>query len=159
ASDPVPIFRATCDHPGYVAANLAVRWHPDGKHVLFVNQVGEHAHAICEFDLQTKKSRRVFKQTAEAVVFDLAPGNRRLVRVVGTRGEPHGSDGTWIGTPGADDWWHVPESTTLAQGELPAVLEHLRATRPTWSRDGARFAFTSAQIEDRDRSHSLFVGT
>ncbi|MBP89592.1 MAG: hypothetical protein CMJ64_23260 [Planctomycetaceae bacterium] len=33
---PVALFEATCDHPGYVAANVAVRWHPAGDRVLFV---------------------------------------------------------------------------------------------------------------------------
>src|SRR5262249_36270692 len=29
AAKPVPLFEATCDHVGYIAANLAVRWHPN----------------------------------------------------------------------------------------------------------------------------------
>ena len=28
---PVKLFDAKCDHVGYVAANLAVRWHPEGR--------------------------------------------------------------------------------------------------------------------------------
>src|SRR5262249_20159125 len=43
---------------------------------------------------------------------------------------------------GADDWWHVPGSKALAQGELPSTIEQLRATKPAWSGDG-RFAFAS----------------
>ena len=31
---PVKLFDAKCDHVGYVAANLAVRWHPQGDRIL-----------------------------------------------------------------------------------------------------------------------------
>src|SRR5207247_10881616 len=92
APDPVAIFHAACDHPGYVSANLAVRWHPDGKHVVFVNQIGQDVHAVFEFDLQTKKSRQVFKHAAKAVVFDWAPDNVHLVCVLGSN-QPGGTDG------------------------------------------------------------------
>src|SRR5262249_44689065 len=39
AAKPVTLFEATCDHVGYVAANLAVRWHPNGGRILYVKQI------------------------------------------------------------------------------------------------------------------------
>src|SRR6202030_2343245 len=111
---------------------------------------------------QTKKSRQVFKQTAEAVIFDWAPDNTHLVCVLGSKGQPRDTDGVWIGKPASDDWWHVPESTTLAQGELPAVLEQLRATRPVWSRQSDRFVFVSSQAKDamkKEFVHRLLLST
>jgi Tol biopolymer transport system component len=161
-TEPIAIFHAVCDHPGYVAANLAVRWSPDGKHLLFVEQTGEHEHAVFEFDLQTKKSRQVCKQAAEAIVFDWAPDGTHLVCVLGSKTQPRDTDGIWIGTPNKDDWWQIPESKILAKGELPAVLEKLRATRPTWSHDGKRFVFCTSETQDEMKKqylHRLFLGT
>ena len=34
---PVKLFEAKCDHVGYVAANLAVRWHPQGDRIVYVD--------------------------------------------------------------------------------------------------------------------------
>src|SRR5207248_3013105 len=39
--EPRELFTATCNHPGYVAANHALRWRPDGRAVLFVRQTGK----------------------------------------------------------------------------------------------------------------------
>ena len=87
-----------------------------------------------------------------ALIFDFAPDNEHLVCVT--------DDGIRIGKPGADDWWHVPGSSGLAEGELPSKIEQLRATRPAWSNDG-RFAFASVgALKDDARAgdHLLSVG-
>ena len=162
APEPVALFQAHCCHPGYVAANLGVRWHPDGKHLLFVKQTSLAEHAVFEFDLETRRSRQVFHRTAPGIVFDWAPDHRHLVCILGGNKKPRDTDGIWIGTPLSDDWWQVPQSTALAQGELPAILEQLRATRPIWSRQGDRFVFASAQIKDalkNESIHPLYLAT
>lgn len=138
-----------------------MRWHPDGKHVLFVKQTGQNVHAVFEYDLETKESRQVFKNAAEAIIFDWALDNTHLVCVLGSKSPPRDTDGIWIGKPAADKWWQVPESRALAQGELPAVLEQLRATMPIWSPKADRFVFVSSQVKDakkKEFAHSLNLG-
>jgi hypothetical protein len=158
--EPVPLFEAACDHVGYVAANLAVRWHPDGNRILYVKAVGAHHHGLFEYDLVNKVSREVFPQTADALVFDWAPDNEHLVCVLGNH-ERTATDGIWIGRPGGD-WWPVPDSAALAEGQLPSLLEQLRATQPAWTADGARFAFASyvpGVTKEQPGRHFVRVGT
>src|SRR5262249_34171647 len=143
APEPRELFTAQVDHAGYVAAGLAVRWHPKGDRVLYIKQVGE-GHAVFEFDLDRKESRRVFPvgDVARAVVFGWTPAGADLLCVLA--GTPdHSGDSIWIGRYGAD-WWHVPHSGGLARGERPASLEDLKAARPAWTKDGQRLAFASS---------------
>src|SRR5262249_22983070 len=44
--EPQELFTATSGHPGYVAANHALRWRPDGRALLFVRQTGKDSHAV-----------------------------------------------------------------------------------------------------------------
>jgi hypothetical protein len=159
---PGPLFEAACDHPGYVAANLAVRWHPKGDRILYLHQVGDRQHALFEFDLRTQSARRVFPQTAEALVFDWTPDGAHLVCVLGNTQGTGKTTGIWIGQPGPDDWWHVPHSEALADGSLPALLERVRATRPAWTADGTRFAFAApipGEAQAKPAGYSLWLGT
>jgi hypothetical protein len=138
---PAALFEADCDHPGYVAANLAVRWSADGKRVFYLKQTAPGRHGLFSFDLQTRQSAQVFPQTADALVFDGAPGGAALACVLGSRSGGSPDDGIWVGEPGVKEWWHVPGSGVLAGADLPALLERLRATLPAWTPDGKRFAF------------------
>ncbi len=158
--EPVPLFEAACDHVGYVAANLAVRWHPHGDRILYVKAVGAGHHGLFEYDLADKVSRQVFPKTADALVFDWAPDGEHLVCVLGSH-ERTATDGIWIGKPGGD-WWPVPDSAELAEGQLPSLLEQLRATQPAWTADGARFAFASyipGATKEQPGRHFLRVAT
>jgi tetratricopeptide (TPR) repeat protein len=139
---PEELFSARCDHVGYVAANLAVRWHPKGDRVLFLDNTADPLHGVFAFDLATKKKSPVFPHRSGAVIFDWAPDNEHLVCVRWSGMKDAEGSGIWVGMPGADGWWHVPGSEALAGGELLSTIEQLRATRPAWSRDG-RFAFAS----------------
>ena len=146
---PVKLFDAHCDHVGYVAANLAVRWHPHGDRILYVDGVSPGRHALFAFDLTTKTSRKVFPQEAPALIFDWSPDGEHLACVLGTsstgRGAGASCDGLWIGRPETDPatWWHIPGSNEPAQAELGSLLERLRATRPAWTADGRSFAFVT----------------
>src|SRR5262245_54552440 len=124
-NEPVELFTARCDHVGYVAANLAVRWHPKGDRILFVD--GDGRHCVFEFDLATKAKRQVFPHRSAAMIFDWAPDNEHLACVLGDNTKNDGRAGIWIGKPGGDDWWHVPGSQALAVGELISTIEQLRA--------------------------------
>ncbi len=152
----VPLFTVRCGHPGYVAANLAVRWHPDGQHILFVKQDDAGRHGLFEYGLQSKSSRQVFPHTGDSLLFDWAPDNAHLVCVLGEGSGASPDSGIWIGKPGEDDWWHVPDSSDLGQ----TGLTELRATRPVWTNDGSRFAFVSSRekMGDRPAVHSLHLG-
>jgi hypothetical protein len=139
--EPESLFTAACDSPGYVAANLAVRWSPDGKRVLYVAEAGSRQHTLFEYDLKTKKSRQALPFTAPGVVFDFSPNGLYLACALGgptSRGE---DDGIWIRSVAIDAWWHVPCSESLPVGEFDSTLEKLRAALPAWSADGTRFVF------------------
>jgi tetratricopeptide (TPR) repeat protein len=140
-AEPVALFEAACDHPGYVAANLAARWHPSGKQVLHVKQTEPGRHGLFAYDLDAKTSTQVFPYTAEALVFDWAPDREHLACVLGSRREAGAHDGIWVARPGVEEWWHVPGSEVRAAPELPALLESLRAMLPVWTADSTRFAF------------------
>jgi tetratricopeptide (TPR) repeat protein len=162
APEPVALFEAACDHVGYVAANLAVRWHPHGDRILYVKQVSDGRHGVFAFDLATETSIQVFPRTSAALTFEWAPDGKHLVCVLGSPQRDPANDGIWIGRPGAADWWHVPDSAALAEGQLSSLLEQLRATQPAWTPDGTRFAFvscTAPQDQKRPLRHFLCVGT
>jgi hypothetical protein len=161
APEPRKLFTVRVDDVGYVAAGLAVRWHPKGDRVLYVRQVGGGGHAVFEFDLVAKTSRRVFPEedTAGAVVFDWAPGGAHLVCLLADTPD-HAQDGIWVGRDGAD-WRHIAESAPLGS-PVGLPLERLKATRPAWTRDGERFAFVTAlpgKTDDDPGRHFLWVAT
>jgi hypothetical protein len=142
---PEPLFTAECDHVGYVAANLAVRWHPSGERVLFLGEVPGGQHTVFEFDPATKAKRQVCPKSADALIFDFAPDKEHLVCVM-SHYAPNEVDGIWIGKPGSEDWWHVPNSSALAASELGSRIEQLRASKPAWTADCKQFAFVSCQL-------------
>jgi hypothetical protein len=142
--EPRPLFEAACDHVGYVAANLAVRWHPSGNQVLFIDQVDSQHHGLFAYDLTSGEREQVFAETVEALVFDWCPDNQHLACVLGSTGKGTAGCGIWIGQLDTAEWWHVPESEALAPAVLGSTLERLKASRPAWSRDGGRFVFVSA---------------
>jgi hypothetical protein len=154
------LFQAACDHVGYVAANLAVRWHPKGDRVLYIDRVAPGEHAVFEFDLNTKASRQIFAHSASAMIFDWTPDGSSLVCVL-QQAAGSATAGIWLGRPDEGNWWHVPESEHLPAATLPSVLEQLRAARPAWTRDGSRFAFASSApgATDAPGAGRLFVGT
>ena len=161
---PTKLFDAHCDHVGYVAANLAVRWHPQGDRVLYVDHVSSGKHAIFSYDLKTKASRRVFPHESPALIFDWSPDGRYLACVLGSTGSGTQDDGLWIGEPDANPpaWWHVPNSQVVARPESSSLLEQLRASRPAWTIDGGVFAFVTYRpgVAQSDPGESaLWMGT
>jgi Tol biopolymer transport system component len=152
----VPIFTAHCDHPGYIAANLAVRWHPDGKHILYISQDDKGRHGLFEYDLNAASTRQVCPQTGEALLFDWLPDNAHVVCVLADKTAGEANAGIWIGEPGDKHWWHVPDSSDLAHQELDDLL----AARPVWTHDGRRFAFVTEQKKDdpKKAQRTLHVG-
>ncbi len=145
---PVKLFDARCDHVGYVAANLAVRWHPRGDRILYLDRGTGGGHAVLAYDLKTKASRKIFPHESPAIVFDWSPDGEHLACVLGAPNAAKivGPDiaGLWIGRPdaGHSSWWHVPNSSVPpAAGE--SLLEQLRAARPAWTADGRSFAFVT----------------
>lgn len=161
APEPRELFTAAVDHVGYVAVGLGVRWHPKGDRVLYIKQVGE-GHAVFEFDLATRASRRVFPgaDTAKGVAFDTTLDGSRLVCLLADTADRK-DDGLWIGADGAD-WWHVPASgRVVAAGNDQTTPGRLKAALPAWSKDGSHFAFTSSLAgngTDDPGRHFLWLG-
>jgi hypothetical protein len=150
----VPLFTVRCGHPGYVAANLAVRWHPDGQHILYIKQDDKGKYGLHEFDIQAAASRPVFPHTGDELIFDWAPDQEHLVCLLSGKIE---RAGIWIGKPGAEDWWHVPDSgepTLLGLQESPAA-------RPVWSPDSSSFAFVTTYMdnEKQENGYKLHLGS
>ncbi len=161
-SKPGPLFEAHCDHVGYVAANLAVRWHPKGHSIFFVKQVADGKHGVFEYDLASGEAHAAFPHDSSALIFDWSPDGSHLACVLAGRSPEDEMAGVWIRHAGRNEWWHVPRSSALARGELPSRLEHLRATRPAWTKDGTCFAFVSytpPKTKDQKGSYFLRVGT
>ncbi len=154
AADPSKVmhklFTAKCDHLGYVSGGHVVRWHPDGQRVYYIASLDTDLkqHTVFEYDLETEKTRRVFPHAGNAVLCDWTPGGSHLVCMVGDAAgtQPNAAAGIWIGQPdGNVAWWHLPGSEQLSQGELPSVIEQLRASRPAWTRNDAQLAFVTSQ--------------
>jgi hypothetical protein len=157
---PVKLFEASCDHVGYVAANLAVRWHPRGDRVLYLDRAADGSHGLFAYDLAAKISKQAFPFTADALIFDWTPDGSHLTCVLADQQQPQ-NDGIWIDQQDGE-WWHVPGSTSLGWAELPSTLERLRATRPAWTADGKHFAFatwTPPQTANAPGQSSLLLGT
>src|SRR5262245_23565441 len=128
-------------HAGYVAADLAVRWHPRGDRLLVVRRLaGGERHALHLYDLARGTWAPAFLHHAEHLIFDLSPDGRYLACVLGGK-QATSFDGVWVGPLDGAGWWHVPASGNLAWSEVYSTLERLRATRPVWTADGKRFAF------------------
>jgi hypothetical protein len=137
---PQELFTAACDHPGYIGANLAVRWRPDGQALLFLDRVEGEQHTLREYDLQTKKSRIVFPDPAPGLVFDFSPSGKHLVCVTGG---PEGSRrGVWIGRPDGSDWWRVPLTGVEEGPDRSSLLSRLQAARPVWAPHDSRCLLT-----------------
>jgi hypothetical protein len=140
---PRQLFSAGLNHAGYVGANLAVRWHPSEPKLYFLSQVSQHV-GLFELDLTTGKQTQAFSETAEGMIFDWTPDGSHLVCVLGFSEGNAAVNGTWIGKPGATNWWHVPGSADLAQPKIPSLLETLRASRPIFTSNTSYFAFAAS---------------
>ncbi|MFL5342876.1 MAG: hypothetical protein ACJ8F7_22305 [Gemmataceae bacterium] len=157
---PQRLFDADLGHAGYVAANLAVRWSPAGEAVLFLRANGQQI-GLHRFDLASATSKQIFPHAAEALLFDFTPTGAHLCCVLGNT-QPGADDGVWVGKVGGADWWHVPGSESPPPGDGGALIERLRAARPAWTADGARFAFLAHKPDpqpEKSGTHLLKVGT
>lgn len=149
---PKPLFEATCDHVGYVAANLAVRWHPSGQGITFLQATKDGHHGVFQIDLATRQTTQVFPHATDGLLFDWTPDGSRLVCVLGSYLSRQTLDGIWIGKPEANQWRHTPTGT-FPTAAFPSLIERLRATRPAWTADGSRFAYA-----DYDQLHQVKLG-
>ncbi|GAB5405381.1 MAG: hypothetical protein Aurels2KO_36120 [Aureliella sp.] len=70
------LFEAKCDHTGYVAANLALRWHPNGKSIWYIDSAGMNSLAIFEYTISNKSVRRITDFDSSALAFDFSPAGQ-----------------------------------------------------------------------------------
>ncbi len=157
---PVRLFQARCLHVGLIAANLAVRWHPLGDGLFYLNQCSEKTHQIFEFDLVSQDSHLAAPFEAEILLMDWSPTGENMACVVKNAKDPH-TDGIWMGSPGEKTWWPVPFSQPKRERDGGDALAHTQALRPVWSRDGKQFAFVSPASnkgEDEQNMAVLYVG-
>ena len=138
---PIRLFDARCDHVGYIAADLAVRWNPSGESVVHIDRVSDNKHGVFEFHVRTKRSIRLFPHAADVLLFDWSPDGSHIACVVGNAVDDTEMNGIWIAAGGADDWWRIPESEHLAGSEHLITIPVLQAARPVWSRDSKKLLF------------------
>lgn len=153
---PRKLFHARCQHIGLIAANLAVRWHPSGEKLFYVNRTSTNGHQVFAFDFEDSDSEKALPFEAEHVLFDWAPNGNPMACVIQGAESPD-QDGIWIGTPGEQDWWQVPISLHRMREENIDWLPELRDLRPVWSRDGKRFAFVDSNAREKKSSQVAAV--
>jgi hypothetical protein len=146
------LFESAAGHAGYVAAGLAVAWHPDGQGLDYVERIGGDRHRVFAFGLTTRRSHALPFPPAENVVLGDSHSRPRRFALLGGAGR---DSGLWIDDP-AKGWWPVPESVPER-----ADLAELRMRLPRWSRDGRKLAFldgTSLRVCDTEtRSTSRWL--
>lgn len=134
AAEPVALFEAPCGHPGYVAANLAVRWSADGKQVLHVRRGDDLRHHLLAFDLESKALTSACPHSGEALVFDWSPEHRYLACVTANRAGP----AAIYLQAAAGDWWQVPGTEGHVTSGTGSPLAFVREMLPVWAPAGDR---------------------
>lgn len=147
-SQPSPIFTARCDHPGYIAANLAVRWHPSGEKILFLDQEEEGGVGLFEFDLHSASKRRLIEHRAGALIFDWSPNHKYLTCSLLDVRDNKAHDGIWVRSGEDSEWWQVPNSALHTLLQDVDGLEQLRRTTPAWTADDQHFAFVAEHYRE-----------
>lgn len=147
---PKPLFSARCNHSGYVAANLAIRWHPAGQKIVFVDQVDETYLGLFEFDLQSSVRRSILDKRAQAIVFGWSPGGEYLIATLHGTASGMEDDGVWLVrseqiTAPEWNWWLIPDSNPYQVVGYSEPLEILRRSQPVWNQDESRLAFPVAK--------------
>ena len=160
-AEPVALFKANCMHSGYVAANLAVRWHPSGQRLVFIGQTETGHHGVFEYEIQSGETRRIFPHTATHMVVDFSPDGNYLVCLASVNAEPPSRQGIWVSETDGMHWWRVPHTAISREQNGLSSIEQLRAARPVWSKNGRQFALVVAAtpaLAGAERQFALYVG-
>lgn len=165
--EPKKLFTKRVRHAGYVAANLAAKWSPDGNAIVFVSADSDDRHVLKAWDLQSNSESLVFPHSMRWLTFDFVPDSADLV--VCAEGGSNG--GIWIGSK-QSDWWQVtngrgPQQVRLATSGLAGMfataatsdspIERLRGLMPVWSTDNNRFAFITWDQPKQDEPANYAV--
>jgi hypothetical protein len=133
-NEPEKLFQAECRHAGYIAAGLAVSWHPNGQRLDYVDEATLKRHQIRAFDLTRRDTESVSLPAAENIVLASSSDGQHRCAILGSEE----AGGLWVEDVANDTWWEVPNSTAKTPH-----LEELRQMMPKWSRDGNNFAFVA----------------
>lgn len=139
-SPPTELFSASCDHAGYVAANLGTAWFRDGQSILFVDQMTPASVSLFEFDLESGEKSRVFPNDVSTLLFELSPDVNLLACATLLKEEEH-RVAIWLFDVRTDQWEKIPESEQgLGENESDDPLSSLRNLQVSWSHDGKQLA-------------------
>lgn len=170
---PRVVFESNCGHVGYVAANLAAKWSPDGTAIAFVAANARGQHALKRWDIASETESQIFPHAVDWMTFEFAADESHLVVCT----EDGTNEGVWIGSPGdkETDWWHVAKgrgqhqlrTATASLGTLfrftgmaDSPLERLRGLQPAWSANQQQFAFTThKKIDEQTDAFQIHLGS
>lgn len=125
AGEAEELFVARCDHTGYVAANLAIRWHPSGKAIWYIDTTDGGQVAVFEYRLADQSRRRITPFESAALVFDFSPaGTLASCASLGT------ANGVVQFCSLDDEVWQELPDSGLAGPPDADWLEQLRASLP-----------------------------
>jgi Tol biopolymer transport system component len=143
-NEPEKLFEAKCRHAGYIAAGLAVSWHPSGQRLDYVDEAPQQKpqqplgivrvrHHLRTFDLTSRQTESGSLPSAENIVIGASTDGRHRCAVLGSS---ESTSGVWVEDVANNSWW-------LVTGCSPKLLnlEEARRMLPKWSRDGSKFAF------------------
>ncbi len=171
-AQPKLLFTARCNHPGYIAANLAVRWHPDGQRIIYVNKASQGKLALFEYSIASDSHVRISPNSADAIIFGTSPGGTFLHCLAANSADPTeaGQAELTILEFVSENWLpqkfevgpalgYDPNSgisflrelqhafgNAMQGGSLRSSwMERLQSTAPAWAQDESRLAFVNFQ--------------
>ncbi len=151
SGQPHTLFDARCDHTGYIAANLAVRWHPDGQSIWYVDSDAPGSLAIFEYKIADESVRRITDFDAAAIAFDFSPGGKY---VTCASLSPDGSEKIVRLSPvDSIEWKQLPQSG-LAGQPTGDWLQQLRQALPHFSPDDTACVYEARLSETKRATDS-----
>ncbi len=145
------LVESHCSHAGLIAANLAVRWHPDGESVLFIddraNGKSGRLHSLRKCEVETGKVSPAFPHRFRVLMPATSPDHKHLLVLAGSLGKTskQPESGIWVQSlnqDGEPSWWRVPDRSFVADANMDALIGEMRRHAPAWSAKPNQFVFS-----------------